>query len=111
MNAILAFKMFFVILKSMGYHLEFNCLLVVPKTDLNLQTIKVGQRYQISKEKERLYPVNIPIEICDDDYTYFGKVAVRKLTLEAGKTSLEIEVLRLFDANEQAVYTSNFIKP
>jgi len=95
----------------MGYHIEFNCLLVVPKESLDLTTIQAGNRYQIEKEKERLYPLNIPIEICDENYTYFGKVAVRKLTIEANKTSLEIEVLKLFDANESTVYTSNFIKP
>jgi hypothetical protein len=95
----------------MGYHLEFNCLLTVPKINLDLDTIKVGAHYQIVKEKERLYPINIPIEICDSNYRYYGKVAVRKLTLEAGKTSLEIEVLKIFSANESAVYTENFIKP
>jgi len=95
----------------MGYHLEFNCLLSVPKTTLDLATLETGKRYQLVKEKERLYPLNIPIEICDDTYRYYGKVAVRKLTLEKGKTSLEIEVLKIFDANESAVYTKNFIKP
>jgi hypothetical protein len=95
----------------MGYHLEFNCLLVVPKTELDLTNLEVGKRYPLDKEGERLYPLNIPIEICDDDYRYYGKVAVRKLTLEAGKTSLEIEALRIFNQNEAEVYTKNFIKP
>lgn len=78
---------------------------------LDLATLEVGQHYTIVKEKERLYPLNIAIEICDDAYNYYGKVAVRKLALEAGKTTLEIEVLKIFDANECAVYTNNFIKP
>ncbi len=95
----------------MGYQLTFNCLLSVPKGTLDLTAIEVGKCYQISKEKERLYPLNIPIEICDDEYVYYGKVAVRKLTLEKAKTLLEIEVLKIFDANERDVYTKNFIKP
>ena len=95
----------------MGYHLEFNCLLVVPKDTLDLNTLELGANYRITKEKERLYPLNVPIEICDDDYKYYGKVAVRKLALEADKTSLEIEVLKIFNADESAIYTSNFIRP
>lgn len=94
----------------MGYSLRFNCLLSVSKQDLDLHSLEVGKRYQIVKEKERLYPLNIPIEICDDEYQYYGKVAVRKLTLETGKTTLEIEVLKIFSKEEAAVYTNNFIK-
>jgi hypothetical protein len=95
----------------MGYHLEFNCLLVVPSELLNLRTIEVAGTHQIIKEKERLYPLNIPIEICDENYKYYGKVAVRKLSLETGKTTLEIEVLKVFTPDEARVYTNNFIKP
>jgi hypothetical protein len=95
----------------MGYHLEINSLLVVPREVIDLKSLEVGKRYQISKDKERLYPLNIPIEICDDAYQYFGKVAIRKLTLEMGKTSLEIEVLKVFSTEEAKVYTDSFIKP
>ena len=95
----------------MGYHLEFNCLLVVPNTELDLSTLEIGKRYKVEKKEERLYPLNIPIEICDKNYKYYGKVAVRKLSLETGKTFLEIEVLKIFDENEAEVYTKNFIRP
>jgi len=95
----------------MCYTLEFNCLLRVANTDLDLRTIKPGDTYTISKDNNRLYPLNIPIEICDQNYRYYGKVAVRRLTLEAGKTVLDIEVLKVFSDEEAAVYTANFIKP
>ena len=95
----------------MGYPIMFNCLLTVAKTDLNLGALEVGKRYSLAKSGERLYPLNIPIEISDEDHAYYGKIAVRKLTLEAGKTLLEIEVLKIFNADEAAVYSSNFIKP
>ena len=94
----------------MGYQIKFNCLLTVSKTDLSLQDLVVGQRYNITKDGERLYPLNIPIEVCDDDHVYYGKVAVRKLTLEAEKTSLEFEVLKIFSPEEAKVYTNNFIE-
>lgn len=95
----------------MGYPIIFNCLLTASKTDLDLSTLEVGRHYSLEKNGERLFPLNIPIEICDEDHKYYGKVAVRKLTLEAGKTTLQIEVLKIFDENEADVYTRKFIKP
>jgi len=95
----------------MGYHLEFNCLLVVPSQQIDLKNLSVGDKFTVIKEKERLYPLDIAIEICDEDYQYFGKVAVRKLTLESGATTVDIEVLRVFSFDEAAVYTDTFIKP
>lgn len=94
----------------MGYNLEFNCLLRIPKDTLDLTTLKVGEHYTITKTGDRLYPVNIAIEICDDQYVYYGKVAVRKLTLDGTNTVLDIEVLKIFDATERDVYTRTFIK-
>lgn len=94
----------------MGYTLEFNCLLVVPNAQLDLKTLKAGDKVQIIKDGSRLYPVDIPIEICDKDtYTYYGKVAIRKLTLQDNKTVLEIEMLKVFNEQESRIYTSNFI--
>lgn len=95
----------------MGYQLEFNCLLRVANGDLDIRTIKPGERYTVVKDKNRLYPLNIPIEICDQDYHYYGKVVVRRLSLEAGRTVLDIEVLKVFTDTEAAVYTANFIPP
>ena len=95
----------------MGYTLEFNCLLRIPRKELDSSSLVAGQRYTLTKDGERLYPLNIPIEFCDESYTYYGKAAVRKLTLEANRTILEIEILKLFDAQERDTFTKNFIKP
>jgi|GEM_PF-2000410 len=95
----------------MGYRLEFNCLLVVSRDLLDLKGLQLGKTYHIIKDGERLYPLNIAIEVCDESYHYYGKVAVRKLTLEADKTSLDIEVLKIFTSEEAAVYTNAFVKP
>lgn len=96
----------------MGYSLEFNCLLVVPNQQLDLKTLKEGDRVQIIKDGARLYPLDIAIEVCDKDtYTHYGKVAVRKLTLEKDKTILNVEVLKVFTPEEAEVFTNAFIKP
>ena len=93
----------------MGYQLEFNCLLKLPKS-FNLKSLKANIILVVEKEGERLYPLNIPIEICDNNYQYLGKVIVTKLTLEKQKTILKIKVLKIFSPQEAKVFTDNFIK-
>ena len=95
----------------MGYNVEFNCLLKIPHDELDIRTLVVGQRYTLTKDGERLYPLNVPIEFCDEKYIYYGKAAVRRLTLEANKTVLEIEILKIFDTQERDIFTRNFIRP
>jgi len=96
----------------MGFILEVNSLLVIPpNAGLNLGKIKIGERYTVEKEGERLYPLNIPIEICNEKYIYYGKMAVRKLTLKKNKTILRIEVLKVFSKKESQIFSDNFIKP
>lgn len=96
----------------MGYLLEINSLLKIPSSSgIDLQGIRSGKRYAIEKRGERLYPLNIPIEICDEKYVYYGKATIKKLTLEKGKTTLEIEILKVFSPEESQVFSKNFIKP
>jgi hypothetical protein len=93
----------------MGYALEFNCLLVVPDDTFDRASLRVGSVFAVAKRGERLYPLNIAIEFCDASYRYIGKVAVRRLVLESGQTTVECEVLKLFSPQEAAVYTATFI--
>ena len=95
----------------MGYHIELNSLLVVPSGTLELGCLEVGKSYHITKNQERLYPLNIPIYICDKDYNYFGKISVRKLTLQTDKMTLDFDLLKIYSPDEAAIYTANFIKP
>lgn len=95
----------------MGYLLEINSLLKIPKTSgIDLKKIKAGEKYTVEKQGERLYPLNIPLDLCDEDYKYYGKVVIRKLSLEKGKTVLEFEVIKVFDQEESRVFSKNFIR-
>lgn len=98
-------------MNEMGYLLEINSLLKVPQgAGIDLNKIKVRERYKVEKQGERLYPLNIPTDICDENYRYYGKVMIRKLSLEKGKTVLEFEVVKVFDQEESRVFSKNFIR-
>lgn len=92
----------------MGYVLKFNCLLRL-SPDFDLSQLQQGAHFTYEATGERLFPLNIAIEVCDCNAQYIGKVAVRKLTLEKGKTTIECEMLKVFSAEEAKVYTNTFI--
>lgn len=94
----------------MGYKLEINTILSIPPNQLNLTDLEVGKIYSITKSGERLFVLNIPIDLCNDSYNFLAKVAIRKLTLIRDKTILEFEVLKKFSATESKIITDNFTK-
>lgn len=94
----------------MGYKLEFNTILSVPEGQLDLANLAVGKTYEVTKSGERLFVLNIPIDLCGDDYQFIAKVVIRKLTLSRDKTELLVEVLKLFSPEESLVISKNFAK-
>lgn len=94
----------------MGYRLEFNTILSVPDGQVDLDNLVVGQSYKITKPNERLLPLDIPIDLSDENYRFIAKAAVRKLTLTKSQTELEVEILKLFTPEESKVISDNFAK-
>ena len=94
----------------MGYKLEFNIVLSITSSTLKVSELEAGKQYTTIKDGERLFPLNIPIDLCDSEYNFYAKVAVRKLILCEGKTELNFDVLKLFTDAESKVITENFAK-
>jgi hypothetical protein len=92
----------------MGYNLKFNFMLRL-NPDFNLTQLRQGTRFTYEASGERLFPLNIAIDVCDADAQFIGKGVVRKLTLEKGKTTIECEMLKIFLPEEAKVYTTTFI--
>lgn len=94
----------------MGYKLEFNTILSIKSGTLDASELVAGKQYTTIKDGERLFPLNIPIDLCDSEYQFYAKVAVRKLVLYGGKTELHFDVLKIFSNVESKVITENFAK-
>lgn len=94
----------------MGYIVEINSLLKLPRKNLfDIKKLKKGMTITTVKSGERIYPVHVPIEFCDEDYTYLGKLEVTKLTVEKNKTTLKCKILKVFNEGESKVFSENFI--
>lgn len=93
----------------MGYLIQIDSLIKLPK-NFHTDNLKVGQRIIIEKEDERLVPLHKPVEFCDYNYNYLGKLQINKLTLEKNKTIMDATILKLFTKQESKVYSQNYIK-
>lgn len=93
----------------MGYVIEINSLLKLP-SGFDVSSLNEGDVFTIEKTGERLYPLHKPVEFCDCEYRYLGKLQVNSLTLEKDKTILEVKILKIFTPQEQEVFSKAYIK-
>ena len=93
----------------MGFSLEINTLLRVPEGIIDLPGIQAGQELSLTKPGLRLYPLDIPLELCDENYHYIAKIKITKLILGNAETTLTFLVLKVFSAADAAAFSNNFI--
>ncbi len=92
----------------MGYLVELNTLLGLPK-GFNVSTLSVGNRYTVTKTRERAFPLHIAMLLVDSDWNFYGYCVAHCAKSFDQKTELEFEVISLFPAAEQQVYKKNFL--
>jgi len=90
-----------------GYFTEINTLLKLPD-DFDIRQLKTGERYSVTKEKERVFPLHIALLLVAKDWDFLGYVVAHSLTTKDMMTTIEFEVLSLFSPKEQAIYKKNF---
>ncbi len=93
----------------MGYIVEINTILKLPK-NFNLKKIKKGSMFHVVKNGEHFLPINKPLEFCNFNYRYIGKIQITSLTLQKNKTILDVKVLKVFTDIESEVFSKAFIK-
>lgn len=93
----------------MGYIIEINTILKLPE-NFNIKKIKKGSTLHVVKNGEHFLPINKPLEFCDFNYRYLGKVEITSLTLQKDKTILDVKVLTVFTDTESEVFSKAFIE-
>ena len=93
----------------MGYMIELNTLLALPK-DFDITSLTVGKIFVVTKERERAFPLNIAVLLVDSNWNFYGYCVVRTAALEKGKTTLEFEVLTKFSESEKEIYKLKFLE-
>lgn len=91
----------------MSTEYKLNALLSLPPSFTD--ELSEGNIYTIEKEGTRIMPVETPMEVCDSNYVYLGKVKVTELVLTNKKTRITFEVVKVFTKEESKIFTDTFI--
>ncbi len=68
----------------MGYIVELNTLLGLPK-EFDTSTLVVGNKYTISKDRERAFPLHIAILIVDSRWNFYGYAVAHSICQQVDK--------------------------
>lgn len=93
----------------MGYLTELNTLLGLPK-NFDVSTLKIGEKYLITKDRERSFPLHIAILMVTSDWNFLGYVMAHSMKNVNQKCEIEFEVISLFSLNEQTLYKTKFLE-
>lgn len=93
----------------MGFIIEFNwALKLKPKQGLNEDSLETGKVYNFSKEKHRLYPIGVPIDLVNERWECLGKIIITELLNNTEGCKGKYRILRLYSSQEKTIFTSNW---
>ncbi len=93
----------------MGYFTELNTMLGLPK-DFDQDSLKVGKKYLIEKDRERAFPLRLAMLMVTSDWNFLGYAQANCVVNKNNKAMIEFEVLTLFNPQVQKLYKTNFLK-
>jgi len=91
----------------MGFKTEFNwALKLKPENGLDEKVLKVGEIYEFSKDEYRVYPVNIPIDLINQNWEPVAKIIIVEFKNSDGRTSGKYRVLKIYEGEEKRILTN-----
>ena len=91
----------------MGYKIEFNWQLKLkPEYGLPKNLVR-GRVYKFKKPEERLYPINIPIELWDYIHKFpLAKIEISEVSISKNQTEGKFKIIKIFlrDSDEKRNY-------
>lgn len=93
----------------MGAFTEINTIARLPG-DFDFSTLKHGLIINIELERERVLPLRIAILYFHTDWNFLGYCRVLEITQKDNKTYMKIEILTVFNQDEQKLYKAKFVE-
>jgi hypothetical protein len=93
----------------MGAMTEINSIVRFPG-DFDFSKLKHGLIVDLELERERVLPLRIALLYFHTDWNFLGYCRVLEITQKDNKTYLKVEVLTVFDENEQKLYKEKFVE-
>ncbi len=82
----------------MGMPCEVNSILKLNPSQGYPHILEQEVRYHATKEGYRIFPVDVPIPLVNEDWVAYTDVVITKLTWERGITNLEFKIDRVYSS-------------
>lgn len=90
----------------MGFSVTFNWVLQVNPPDV----LEIKARYEFEKEGNRIFPLNMPIDLIDKNRNAMAKIKVITFQNTLEKTKGEYEILKIYTDDEKRILTHYWIE-
>ena len=81
---------------------EVNSILKLKPSQGYPTPLEKGKRYQAQKEGYRILPLDVPIQLVDEDWLARADIIIVRLVWENGTTHLDFEVDRIYQVPFQS---------
>ncbi|PZV04139.1 MAG: DUF2584 domain-containing protein [Leptolyngbya sp.] len=82
----------------MGMPCEINSLLKLKPAQGYPAVLKVGARHQVQKGGYRIFPLDVPLCLVDENWLAHADIVIEKLTWERQITSIGFRIDRIYAA-------------
>lgn len=93
----------------MGSITEINSIVRFPG-DFDFSSLKQGLIVDLELDRERVLPLRIALLYFHTDWNFLGYCRVLSITQKEDKTFLQVEVLTVFNKEEQDTYKAKFVE-
>jgi len=90
---------------------EFNwALKLKSENGLNEDILKEGEIYEFTKTGNRVYPINIPIDLINQDWVALARIIVLEYTNKENIMSRRYRIIRIYNETEKRTITDYWKK-
>jgi len=82
----------------MGMPCQINSILKLTPAQGYPSSLDLGARHRVQKSGYRLFPLDVPLALVDEQWLAHADIVIEKLTWEHQTTDLEFRIARLYPA-------------
>jgi len=90
----------------MGFSVKFNWVLQVEPPD----NLVLNGTHSFKKPDNRIFPIDTPIDLIDDDRNAIAKIKIKSFTNEDGVTSGTFSIVKIYTGQEKVVLTNYWVE-
>jgi hypothetical protein len=73
------------------------------------KVLEFGKKYSFKKEKHRLYQINVPMDLKDNDWNFLARIVITEYTVGKNRTEGTFVLVKDFSEDEKNIITKAFV--